>query len=95
MAATEEIYRLIIENEGEKRAFAEAAQTVEGLAQFLADHDCDATPEEFAAHLAAQAQLAGEVADNALEDVAGGVNVTRAPTSLQIMRGIPCMIGGF
>ena len=95
MATAEETYRFIIENEDEKQAFAEAAQTAEGLAGFLSSHGCEATADEFIAYLQSQASPEGEVVDDALEGIAGGVNVNRAPTSLQIMPGIPCMIGGF
>lgn len=95
MATAEETYRLIIENEDEKQAFAEAAQTAEGLARFLSSHGCDATADEFIAYLQSQAAPEGEVVDDALEDVAGGWTGSRVTRSFQIKPGIPCMIGGF
>lgn len=73
MASIEEVYEKVAGSDEEKAAFAEASKTKEGLQAFLAERGCDATAEEAMAFLATKVPVkTGELADDELDDVAGG-----------------------
>ena len=72
MATLEEIYQQAIADDGTKVALAEAAKTPEGLQAFLSERGCDAALEEVAEFLKGKAGAEGELADEELDDVAGG-----------------------
>ena len=74
MATLEEIYQQAIADDGTKAALAEAAKTADGLQAFLAEHDCDATLEELAAFIESKRGAEGELDENALEGIAGGIS---------------------
>lgn len=72
MATLEEIYAKAMSDDAEKKAFAEALSTREGAAAYLAQHDCEATPEELVALLKGKAGASGELSDETLEGATGG-----------------------
>ena len=92
MATLEEIYQQVTASDDEKAALAEAAKTPEGLQAFLSERGCDATPEEVAEFLKAQAAggAEGELADEELDAVAGGCNLEEAQLSTYTF-GIGCI----
>ena len=79
MSTLEEIYQQITGDDGQKAAFADAAQTEETLAKFLASLGCDATPEEVSAFLKAKAGAEDELADEELDNVSGGCSYPPDP----------------
>ena len=89
MSTLEEIYQQITGDDGQKAAFADAAQTEETLAKFLASLGCDATPEEVSAFLKAKAGAEDELADEELDNVAGGCNLMEGALSF-MTAGIYC-----
>ena len=79
MATLDELYKKVLADEAERAAFAEAAKTPEDMRAFLADHGCDAAPEEVATFLEARRSEQGEIADEELDSVAGGCGGTSEP----------------
>ena len=61
--------------------------------KFLASLGCDATPEEAAAFLQAQAAPGGELADDELGGVAGGCGSDHKRVSHTMEPGVPCQPG--
>ena len=72
MATLEEVYQNALSSGEERVAFAEAAKTEEDLAAFLAARGCEATPGQALEFLKEKVEVAGELADAELDDVAGG-----------------------
>lgn len=72
MATLEEVYAAVMSSDEERAAFFEASKTAGGLSSFLADKGCEATPEQVAEFVKEKAGGAGELADEELDNVAGG-----------------------
>lgn len=90
MKTIQELYSEVLKNEELKKAFSKAVQdrTVE---DFLKSHGCEASKEDVAAFLKEQQAKTGELADNELEDVAGGCNGYEAVISACSL-GVGCAI---
>lgn len=74
MATLEEIFQQAAATKEEATALAQAIQTEEGARTYLAEHDCDATLEELAAFIEGKRGAEGELDENALEGIAGGIS---------------------
>ncbi len=72
MATLDELYTKVLADENEGAAFAEAAKTPDGMAAFLAERGCEATPDQAVEFLKAKTAEQGEVSDAELDSVAGG-----------------------
>ena len=90
MKTIQELYNEVLKNEELKKAFSEAVQnkTVE---DFLKSHGCEASMEDVGAFLKEQQAKTGEVADNELDNVAGGCNGVEALNSIASF-GIACVV---
>ncbi len=69
----QEMYDKVMASEELKKSFAEAAQDKEKLTEWLRANGSDATVEQVAEFLKAK-QASGEVSDEELENVAGGID---------------------
>ena len=95
MATPEEIYAKVLSDEKEKVAFSQAFATVEGAREYLAQHGCDATPEEFVAFLREKAPQLGELSDEELGEASGGKWCWWLDTVLTLATaGIACAMMG-
>ena len=74
MATLEEIYQKALTDEDERNAFAQVASDPQGLAAFLAERGCDATPEEARAFVSEKLSHTGELANEELAGVSGGIS---------------------
>lgn len=89
MKTIQELYSEVLKSEELKKAFSEAVQnkTVE---DFLKAHGCEASMEDVAAFLKEQQAKSGELADNELDNVAGGCDGTEAVCSV-FSGGLACV----
>lgn len=93
MATIEELYKKVLSDDAEKAAFAEAGKTPEGLAAFLKERDCEATPEEVVDFLKAKQAQQGELADEELDSVAGGCSDTGDKVIISVFGlGVGCLL---
>ena len=81
MKTLQEIYSEVLKSEELKKAFSEAVQS-KTVEDFLKSHGCEASMEDVAAFLKEQQAKSGEVADDELDNVAGGCNDGEALASL-------------
>ena len=88
MKTIQELYNEVLKSEELKKAFSEAVQnkTVE---DFLKAQGCEASMEDVAAFLKEQQAKSGELADNELDNVAGGCNMEEAALSTFTL-GVAC-----
>lgn len=90
MKTIQELYNEVLKSEELKKAFSEAVQnnTVE---DFLKAQGCEASMEDVAAFLKEQQAKTGELADNELDNVAGGCSGAEALASV-FGYGITCVV---
>ena len=92
MKTIQELYNEVLKSEELKKAFSEAVQN-KTVADFLKAHGCEAGMEDAAAFLKEQQAKTGELADNELDNVAGGCNRDEAMMSIYSI-GIGCALVG-
>ena len=90
MKTIQELYSEVLKSEEMKKAFSEAVQN-KTIENFLKSHGCEASMEDVAAFLKEQQAKSGELADNELDNVAGGCDGGEAYVSI-ISAGIMCAV---
>ncbi len=77
----QELYDKVMASEELKKSFAEAAQDKEKLTEWLKANGSSATVEQVGEFLKAK-QASGEISDDELENVAGGVTSQKLTASI-------------
>ena len=93
MKSLQELYDEILASDELKQEFGEAVKSEETIAQFLKNHDCDASLEDLSAFLKEQLSKTQELDEQAMDQVAGGGVGTGIVVASSILLPIACALG--